>query len=657
MPEIEMVNDQPAPAKSAGEDDFQFDVIVSLPMSMDKAVLTQRAIDGLGVPPEAVERLMTSLTQHRILKVKSGVDRKLADETAEKFEKVGFRVEIAHCLGLRKAAPVQTDGKVECPACDTKVIPSPETQCPSCGVFINKLSEDFLERKRIMKKERARLEAMYGAEKAEAEKLRKAEAERLMREEILAELEKEFGISTKKKGLMDKVPRWAMPALTAVAIVGAFFGGRSTGYEAGGSAATSSMNASAAAKEAAEAAGDDVAKLEAATKKMKADMAAAAGAIQRPFGGGAASGSASGSAVDPKDSLGTPAAGEAAAADTPANPITNDAVKREVAYELVMLLAEIGQLDRARELVGRAVAGGAASNDVKLTLQLRIVQLEVEAWAIVHGQAEKPQEQADGLLKSVGEIPDAGERSIAGASIGAILLRRPDVNPQTVDAFFKLANDSYKATKGKASNSRVGQEVVAARGRGILNAVRARAERGMMQQAAGLAQELSAMAQSVSGPAAAVLYGYEHEANRMLGNAGGAQKSLELGLTKARKSGSLQQEGASLRSIIDGGNVYQNPNVQTAISTLMTAAQKWGGADYAATLVELGLIHARNGNDTAYREVQTKLAELIKTKPDYAFEDERLRGMTEVTLAWKAKRANDLGAAEGALRRAAGMVL
>ena len=653
MPEIEMVNEPTMPAKSAGEDDFQFDVIVSLPMSMDKAVLTQRAIDGLGVPPDAVERLMTSLTQHRILKVKSGVDRKLADETAEKFEKVGFRVEIAHCLGLRKAAPVQTDGKVECPACDTKVIPSPETQCPNCGVFINKLSEEFLERKRIMKRERARLEAMYGAEKAEAEKLRKAEAERIMREEILAELEKEFGISTKKKGLMDKVPRWAMPALTAVAIVGAFFGGRSTGYEAGGSAATSSMNASAAAKEAAEAAGDDVAKLEAATKKMKADMSAAAAAIQRPLGGG----TASGSAVDPKDSLGTPAAGTAAATDTPANPLTNDAVKREVAYELVMLLAEIGQLDRARELVGRAVAGGAASNDVKLTLQLRIVQLEVEAWAIVHGQAEKPQEQADALLKSVGGIPDAGEKSIAGASIGAILLRRQDVNPQTVDAFFKLANDSYKATKGKASNSRVGQEVVAARGRGILNAVRARAERGMMQQATVLAQELTVMAESVSGPAAAVLYGYDHEAKRMLGNAGAAQKSLELGLAKARKSGSLQQEGATLRSIIDGGNVYQNPNVQTAISTLMAAAQKWGGADYAAALVELGLIHARNGNDAAYREVQEKLAELIKTKPDYAFEDERLRGMTEVTLAWKAKRANDLGAAEGALRRAAGMVL
>ena len=134
-----------------GEDDFRFDVIISLPMSIDKAILHQRAVEGLGVPVDAVDRLMASLSQHRILKVKSAVDRATADETGQKFEKVGFRVEIAHCLGLRKAE-VKTDDRIECPACETKIVPSADQQCPSCGVFLNKLSADFLERKRIMKR-------------------------------------------------------------------------------------------------------------------------------------------------------------------------------------------------------------------------------------------------------------------------------------------------------------------------------------------------------------------------------------------------------------------------------------------------------------------------------------------------------------------------
>jgi hypothetical protein len=663
-------NTSKATSSSAHDEEFQFDVIVSMPMSMDKEILRQRALEGLGVSEEAVDRLITSLTQHRILKVKSAVPRSVADETGQKFEKIGFRVEIAHCLGLKKAVE-KVDDRVICPACDVKVVPSPETECPNCGVFINKLSEDFLERKRIMKRERARLEAMVGGEKAEAERLAKAEAEKRMREEILAELEAEFGI-TRKKDRVGRLPSWAVPALGVVAVIGAFFGGRSTGYEAGESQATQTvtakMTAEAAAAAAAENEDDDVAKLEAATKKMKSDMAAAANFGKALTGGGATAGvggagvaggggGATGSAGASPNSLTSAATGaDGAAAEPVANPITNEAVKREVAYELVMLLAEIGQIDRARELVGRAIAGDQASNDPKLTLQLRLMQLEVDAWTLVHAGAEKPQEQADALLKAVGEIPDSGERSIAGASIGAILLRRPDLTPQTVESLMKIANDSYKLQKGK-SKSRVGHEVVVARGKGLLNAVRARIDRGMMQQALPLAQELNAMASSVSDPAGAVLFGFDHEANRWLGNGAGAQKSLELSLTKVRKSTTLAQEGASLRSIMDGGNVYKTPNAQAAIGALSAAAQKWGGADYAAVLVELGLIHIRNGNDQAYAEVQGKLAELIKANPHLVIADERLRGMTEVTMAWRAKKGNDPAAAEGHLRRAAALVL
>lgn len=643
-----------------GEDDFRFDVIISLPMSIDKAILHQRAVEGLGVPVDAVDRLMASLSQHRILKVKSAVDRATADETGQKFENVGFRVEIAHCLGLRKAE-VKTDDRIECPACETKIVPSADQQCPSCGVFLNKLSADFLERKRIMKRERARLEAMLAGEKSEAEKKLRAEMEKRMRDEILAELEKEFGITREKKGFFAKLPRWALPSLGVVAVAGAFFGGRTTGYQAGETDATKTVTATLSAQQAAAARAanedDDVAKLEAQTIKMKADMAAAAGFGKALTGGGGGSGGGAAPSVDPKDSLGAPtAASDGGKVEPPANPITNDGVKREVAYELVMLLAEIGQIDRARELVSRAVAGSQASTDVKLALQIRFMQLEVEAWALVHGRTDKPQEQADALLKSVGEIPDAGERSIAGASIGAILLRRPDLSPQTVDALFKIANDSYKTLKGKPTTSAVGHAVVVARGRGLLNASRARIDRGMMQQALPLAQELSAMAKSVSDPAGAVLYGFDHEVNRWLGNGAGAQKSLELAFAKARKSTSLQQEGATLRSIMDGGNVYQSPNAQTAIAALTAAAQKWGGSDYAAVLVELGLIHARNGNDQALADVQGKLAELIKASPHLIVADERLRGMTEVTLAWRAKKANDPAKAEEYLRRAAALV-
>ena len=61
-------------------------------------------------------------------------------------------------------------------------------------------------------------------------------------------------------------------------------------------------------------------------------------------------------------------------------------------------------------------------------------------------------------------------------------------------------------------------------------------------------------------------------------------------------------------------------------------------------------------HDKALADVQGKLAELIKASPHLIVADERLRGMTEVTLAWRAKKANDPAKAEEYLRRAAALV-
>lgn len=623
MADLETGNEQ------QDESEFTFDVVISIPEWVEKSVVEQRARQSLGAPPEVLNNIMQSLATHRVVKVKNDVPREKADKTARRFESVGFRAEVTHSLKLKKLSQTVSDGKVICPACDNKVKPSAETQCPSCGVYIKNLTPEFLERKRIMKKELERAEYELRDKRRMEDEARRVEFEKKVRAEVRAELERKY--KGQKQGLLAKFPPAVTLVLVLSALVVAFVGGRFL-YQTQDKHAPV-VAASASDKE------DDIEKVIKQTNQLQADMSK----LSAPANPDALDAKP---LIDPKDSL--------AAASTPAtgSPLSEDS-KREVANQLILVLAEIGQIERARDMLEKAVASRRTGADLALSSQLRVVQLQVEAWALVYGRADKPQEQIDALTKMVADLPDAGERTIAAASIGAILLRRADLLPQSADGLFALADESYKAQKVR--DPRIGHDLLVARGRGLLNSAQTRIERGLRQQAVNLTGQLDTMTRIAPESSAPVLLGFNQQVSQMMGNTSGARASLENALNRLAKL-PLPQQAVALRSLAEGDGVYQDNTLQNTLSALSATAEKRGGAEYAQVLFEVGLMHAKNGNEVALRLVQQKLQDAIKSTPELAVYDEKLRGMAEVALAWKARKAGNPAAVEQHLRQAASLV-
>ncbi len=612
------------------ESEFTFDVVISIPEWVEKSVVEQRARQSLGAPPEVLNSIMQSLATHRVVKVKNDVPREKAEKTARRFESVGFRAEITHSLKLKKLSQTVSDGRVVCPACDNKVKPSAETQCPSCGVYIKNLTPEFLERKRIMKKELERAEFELRDQRRKEDEARRMEFEKKVRAEVRAELERKY--KGQKQGLLGKFPPGVTLLLGAPAQVVAFVGGRF--LLPGQNKQAPVVTAGVVDKE------DDIEKVIRQTNQLQADMSK----LSSPGNPDAADAKP---LIDPKDSLAT------VASSAPAGSPLSEESKREVANQLILVLAEIGQIERARDMLEKAVASRKTGADLALSSQLRTVQLQVEAWALVHGRSDKPQEQIDALAKMVADLPDAGERTVAAATIGAILLHRPDLLPQAADGLFALADESYKAQKVR--DPRVGHELLVARGRGLLNSAQTRIERGLRQQAVNLTGQLDTMTRIAPEGSAPVLLGFNQQVSLMMGNAAGARASLETALNKAAKL-TPPQQAAALRALAEGDGVYQDTTLQNTLSALIATAEKRGGPEYAQVLFEVGMMHARNGNEVALKLVQQKMQDATKGTPELAQYDEKLRGLAEVALAWKARKAGNPAGVELHLRLAASLV-
>ena len=635
------MSDQESPPEAPDESNFTYDVVVSLPEWVERSIVEQQARQGLGVPEEMLAHLMKSIQEHRMVKVKTDVPRDKADATAKKFESVGFRAEVTHTLKLKKLTQKTSDGKMVCPACETKVLPSPETQCPNCGVYINKLTEEFLLRKRLMKKERDLVEFALRDQKKIEESTRRLEMEQRIRAQIKAEMEQKYGkIGKNRKSALDKMPPYSVPVLALLAIVGAFFGGKMLSFDSDSKRQVLNTT-SANSKD------DDVQKILKQTNQLQVDLARAAGTD--------AEAAKQGVAIDPKDSLlASPGSPDAPPMDTSnLTPIITPEAKLDVQTELALMLAEIGQIDRSRELIDKISTLAKVSTNIKVALQLRVVQLEVDAWAIVHNL--KPgQESIANLSKQVATVPDDGERCVTSAHIAAILLHRPDLDLDAVTPLFNLAEDAYKAQKGNKNDPRIGHELLIGRGRAILHHAQTRLVHGYRQKAILLTGQLDTLTRIAPDTSAAVLYGYSQQLSRMMGNTDAAQKTLALALGKARKSPSLAQEGRVLRSLAEADNTW--PEMQTALASLNADAEKRPPAELAAVLLELGLIHARNGSEAGLRDVQKRMTELVRPDAGLSGFEERLRGMSEIAQALRAQKLNDPVGMETHIRLAAAMV-
>jgi hypothetical protein len=610
---------------------FNYDVTISLPEHAGREAVLAHAKQALASTPEVVERIMRALDKHRMAKVKSAVPREKAEKVAKKFEAMGFRAEISPSLKIElsalEEAPQAVAETIECPACSSMVQPDSLSKCPNCGVYINKLTPAILERKRQQRQEKELKQAKLRSQQEYNEHMKQREAEARLRDELRQEVERKFQREQERNRQQTRI---AVSVLLLAGCAAAFWGGRASKTPAPPTALASPALPAAPSE-------DDIQKVLRQTSQLQRDMAHLSGTVAQTDGA---------VKIDARDSL-------LASPDPAQGAPLSDAAKYELGNALVLLLAEIGQIERARELIEKIVSRNRLGNDFALVSQLRSVQLQVEAWSIMHGHSDRAQEQIETLTRMVGEIPEPVERTLAAADIGAILLLRPDFQPQATEPLFRQADEAYKLAKDK--NPQVGHALLVARGRGILNSAQARLERGMRQQATDLTGQLDTMARLAPESSVAVLHGFNQRLAHLMGNADGAQQNMEQALLKIRQNPSPAQQARQLRAIIDLDN-YTHKNLQAALAALVSDASKRGGTEGAAVLLEAGQIYAKYGNDDGWREIQNKLQAQAKASPATAPYEERLRGLAEVALAYRAKRNADPALLEVHLRQVAALL-
>lgn len=203
-----------------------FDVMINVPPGARLVEIERLARDVAGIAPDRVERLMQVLQGSPQAKIGSGVPREKADLAKEQFTKAGLLVTVTPLLTIQAATAGSYDGTFVCPACDKRVVLPDNRQCPSCGIFVDKVTDEFLLRRKLLEQERGKIEFAQAKSAKENDKRARELLEASVRAKVREELEKEYGIKGEKPGLFPGSARLfkAVGLLGLVAV--AFMGGR-----------------------------------------------------------------------------------------------------------------------------------------------------------------------------------------------------------------------------------------------------------------------------------------------------------------------------------------------------------------------------------------------------------------------------------------------
>jgi tetratricopeptide (TPR) repeat protein len=388
------------PADSASESSIPlFDVVINVPPGGRLVEIERLAREVAGIAPDRIERLMQVLKGSPQAKIGAGVTREKADLAREQFTKAGLLVTITPLLTIQAAIAGSLDGTTVCPACDKRVVLPENRQCPACAIFVDKVTDEFLLRRRLLEQERGKIEFAQAKSAKENDKRARELMEVSVRAKVRAELEKEFGIQEEKPGLFPGSTRLfkavGMLALLAVA----FMGGR--GFSTEG---LPFVGTSAKAKEQASAS-MTAQSLEKATQGEAGEGSGSAA------GGGAvdAAGAATGDA-DVDDPLIQAAGGKrvgakgltieqaVAASQTLAKSVGNTTAERA--------LAGASGGGKAGRAAGAAGGSGGAADDIDAKID-----------AAAGGPEPAGKSQAEGAAAQAPGGPSAGTSTAAGTTV------------------------------------------------------------------------------------------------------------------------------------------------------------------------------------------------------------------------------------------------
>lgn len=627
-----------------------FDVSVSFPSGANVDVIRERAITQLGMAEEKIDAVLKALQGGPKAKIGRAVPKDRAEKARDDFTRAGLRVELSPVLSLQamKAREESEDGSMVCPACQKRVILPANRQCPACNVFVDKVTEEFLLRRKILEQERARAEAKLAKDAKDSEKRNRELMEQQLRDKIRAEMEAEYGLTEEKAGLFSGKAGLVRAVAGLGLVVGAVALGRlshqipglggqldpvqaKAGASAPGGALAGAAGAAGAMSKAAEVDSmiskaldkglpdemttnadgtplDEDSLLKAARggggKGLSVEQAvAAAGQLAKAAGnntldkamGPASGGPGAGGAAGAPGAAGSPgAAGGGAVADGGGVALSPE-TKTGLTGDFIVRLAELGQSARAREVIKAAQAKPEVSGDPRLAGIVRLADVQARAWALDGTAPGKASQLAATLKDEIGKIADPLERTLAFARAGAILSRHAVLPREAGLGFIVLGGESLKGLPGPQQQRALGDWTVAM-AEALLADLTDSARTGRWSRAQALYTRLTAtVAQAPGAESAARLQGIEYRARVVMGLTDKLDAAIEAGLMWVSKAGTVSAQARALRGLVEATDHAPLPKIQDAIGRVQAQADAAKGADKAHALAELSLLMADMG--------------------------------------------------------------
>ena len=608
-----------------------FDVMVRIPSGARLEDIERRAKEDAGLPEDRVEKLINVLRSVPEAKIGSGVPRERADKAKEQFTKAGLHVEIIPQLSLQALVTGTFDNRFVCPACNTRVVLPENRQCPNCGVFVDKVTDEFLLKRKIMEQERARLEFQTAKDAKLSEQRTKQSVEAAIRDRIRKELEEEYGLRS-KPGLFAGRAGLVRAVTGLVLLGGAFLVGTATSqgglpWSKKSQAATAaagnpasvdkmldSMGPPAGSTEAAAAAGGNSAGTASGDPDINDPLIQAAGGkrigakglsieeavgaaqvLAKSVGNTTAERALNGSGAPGQRTGGAGASGpEAAAAAAPA--AVPKQAKLTLAADFAVQLAELGQVPRAREVVKSLLARPDLAAEPGAAAAARAAQVEVQAWSMQSLPSGQARQAAESLKGNIAALPDAAERARASIRAGVVLSRLPNMPAAASRVFFTLAGEELKAVSDAGQRATLAGLMAVGMGEALLAEAREHARTGFWNRAQATAAQADAIvAQAPDAYSQARLFAMQYQLRKLLGQPEAAVQSLDGAISLAARNKSPADHAAWLRHIAQLSQTASHERMTAALAALQAQVDSANGMERAQALVHLSLLFADAG--------------------------------------------------------------
>ncbi|MDO8321005.1 hypothetical protein [Rhodoferax sp.] len=612
-----------------------FDVFIALPPQVEVEQLT---LHETSLTPQQIETLSNALRKAPKVKIGAAVASERCEHAKVQFANSGLVLSIVPLLALQAVRPGSLSEHFTCPACNQQVVLPENRQCPACGVFVDKVDEAFLLKRKILQQERAKIEMQAARETSEAEKNTRRALEDALRAKIREELEAEYGLA--RKGMFQgKAGLMRATGILAV-VAGAFVGGQNLPMQNLPWADKASQSASAdnvdkmlstglgasAASDSSGASGDAptgktgdpdidndpmmqaIGGHRVGAKGISMEQALGAATVlaksvgnttaQRALAGGAGGGgpaaaTAFGTAVGAAPAAAT-AGGAAAATEVPA------AIKLTMEAEFASTLAELGQLPRARAALDTVKARPTLASEPQAAQAVRLADLEIRAWALQSLPEGKARNAADKLRALAEAISDPAERTLALSRAGVILSQQTQLAPEVSHAFLALAANAVKTVADTNQRSLLVGEWMVAMGHVLLAEASTHASAGRWAKVQKSASALAnLMEQAPNDTTLFKFHALNFRMQQLLGQGSKADQSLKTALSLAANFSKFAERGEALRSTAQLAGHEAQAAIAPAVNALMAQLDSASGPDKAQALVQLALLQAQAGAQEA----------------------------------------------------------